>query len=68
MVEATLTVTILSIFFKHKSIHLAATAQEVWYWNALLSSRPPHPSKILNPRNRLFSIITADELKLSFLR
>lgn len=46
MGEATLIVTVLNIIFKNKSIHLAATAHEVWYWNALFSSTPPHPSEI----------------------
>lgn len=67
MGEATLILTVLNILFNNRSIHLAHTAHEVWYWNALLNPTPPHPSKILNPENRLFSIITADELELSFL-
>jgi len=46
MGEATLIVTVLNIFFKNGSIHLAAKALEVWCWNALLSSTLPHPSKI----------------------
>lgn len=67
MGEATLIVMTLNILFKNKSINLAASAHEVWYWNALFSSTPPHPSKILNPRNRLFSVVMADELEHSFL-
>lgn len=67
MGEATLIVMTLNILFKYKSIYLVATAHGVWYWNALFSSTPPHPSKIENPRNRLFSVIMADELELFFL-
>lgn len=55
MGEPALIIMVLNIFFKNKSINLAAIAYEGWCWNALLSPTPPRPSKIQNPRKTIFN-------------
>lgn len=58
MGEAAMTVTAVNIFFRSKSIPLAATAHDVWYCYA--SSSP-----VSSTRNQLFLLTTAGELEPS---
>lgn len=60
MGEAAVTVAAVNIFFRSKSIPLAATAHGVWYCNA--SSSP-----VSSTRNQLFLLRVAGELEPSFL-